>query len=262
MSLGAKVSSLLYVSDGSSSVYVYSYPQLKLTGTLRGFSQPLGECVNKAGDVWVANFGAQELDEFAHGGTKPISTLKTDTDHTPYGCSVNTKTNDLAVSTWRGGSGPGYLSIYKGSKGAPKTYPDSAFVYALYPGYDDKGNVFLDGVANGSAFRYAELPSNQTKLKSITLKKSIGYPGDVEFDGTYTTVGDQTARAVYRTMAGKVVGTTTLTGSGTLYGYFISGKTIFGVDDNGLGVYAYPAGGPATKSVYVANPSSVVLSSK
>ena len=62
----AKSGSLLYVSDGSASVYIYSYPQLKLTGTLKGFSQPLGECVNKNGAVWIAKFfGAQELDEYA-----------------------------------------------------------------------------------------------------------------------------------------------------------------------------------------------------
>ncbi|MGB6520157.1 MAG: hypothetical protein WBE83_00135 [Candidatus Cybelea sp.] len=258
----AKTGSLLYVSDGSSSVYIYSYPQLKLTGTLKGFSQPLGECVNKNGDVWIANFGAQEIDEYAHGSTKRMATLKTDADHTPYGCSVNSKTNDLAVSTWRGGSGPGYLSIYKQSKGTPKTYSDAAFVYAIFPGYDGKGNVFLDGVGSGSAFRYAELPSGKTKLVAVSLKQSIGYPGEVQFDGKYVAVGDQIARAIYQTTGGKVNGTTTLGGSGTLFGYFIAGKTVFGVDAYGLGVYNYPGGGSATNSITIAHPFSVVLSVK
>jgi hypothetical protein len=262
VSANAGTGSLLYVSDGSASVYVYSYPQLKLTGTLKGFSQPLGECVNKSGDVWIANFGAQEMDEYAHGSTKRMATLKTDTDHTPYGCSVNPKTNDLAVSTWRGGSGPGYLSIYKQSKGTPKTYSDSAFVYALFPGYDGKGNVFLDGLATGSAFRYAELPSGKTKLVAVSLKQSIGYPGEVQFDGKYVAVGDQTARTIYRTTGGKIDGKTTLGGSGTLYGYFIAGKTVFGVDTYGLGVYNYPGGGSPTNSVSIAHPSDVVLSAK
>lgn len=258
----AKSGSLLYVSDGSASVYIYSYPQLKLTGTLKGFSQPLGECVNKNGAVWIANFGAQELDEYAHGSTKRMATLKTDADHTPYGCSVNSKTSDLAVSTWRGGTGPGYLSIYKQSKGTPKTYSDSAFAYALFPGYDAKGNVFLDGVASGSAFRYAELPSGKTKLVAVSLKQSIGYPGEVQFDGKSVAVGDQTARAIYQTTGGKVNGTTTLGGSGTLYGYFIAGKTVFGVDAYGLGVYNYPGGGSPTNSVTIAHPFDVVLSTK
>lgn len=259
---GAKSGSLLYVSDGSSSVYMYSYPQLKLTGTLKGFEQPLGECVNKNGDVWIANFGAQEMDEYAHGSTKRMAALKTDADHTPYGCSVNPKTNDLAVSTWRGGAGPGYLSIYKQSRGTPKTYSDSAFVYAFFPGYDAKGNVFLDGVGSGSAFRYAELPSGKTKLVAVSLKQSIGYPGEVQFDGKYLAVGDQTARAILQTTGGKVNGTTTLGGSGTLYSYFIAGKTVFGVDAYGLGVYNYPGGGLPTNSVSISHPFGVVLSAK
>jgi hypothetical protein len=256
----AKKGPLLYVSDGSNSVFVYTYPGLKLTGTLKNFSQPLGECVDKAGNIWIANFGAQEMVEYAHGGTKPISTLKTDTDHTPYSCSVDTNTGNLAVSTWRGGSGPGYVSIYKQAKGSPTTYSDSSFVYLLYLGYDPKGNLFLDGVASGSAFRYAELPKGKTKFTSLKLNKSVGYPGNVQFDGKYVTVGDAEARAVYRTSGGKVIGTTTLSGSGTLAGYFIDGSTVVGADDSGVELYPYPAGGSPTGSVSVTNPSSVAVS--
>ena len=49
----AKRENLLYVVDeGARDVYVYSYPQRVLVGTL-GFDYPTGDCVDKAGNVWI-----------------------------------------------------------------------------------------------------------------------------------------------------------------------------------------------------------------
>lgn len=258
----AKASALVYVSNGSTSVFVYTYPQLKLTQTLKGFEQPLGECVDKSGNVWVANFGAQELDKYAHGGTKRIATLKMDAYHTPYGCAVDLATGDLAVTTWRGGNGPGYVSVFKGAKGKPTTYSDTKFVYALSLGYDNKSDLFVAGVGSGSAFQYAELAKGKKTLTPVKIKQSIGYPGDVQFDGKYVTVGDEVSRTIYRISGLKAVGATTLAGTGTLAGSYIYGNSILGVDDSGLGVYAYPAGGSPTASVGISGSASVVVSAK
>ena len=66
----AKTQNLLYISDdGTNDVYVYSWPKGRLLGTLRGFSYPQGECVDRKGDVWIADkkHQASQLDRRAVG---------------------------------------------------------------------------------------------------------------------------------------------------------------------------------------------------
>src|ERR1700729_3285681 len=47
---------LLYASDvDSNDVRVYDYDTGREVGTLSGFSEPLDQCVDKAGDVWITN---------------------------------------------------------------------------------------------------------------------------------------------------------------------------------------------------------------
>jgi hypothetical protein len=50
----AATEDLLYVSN-LQNVAVYSYPEGKRVGTLKGFYRPFGECVNSTGDVFIAN---------------------------------------------------------------------------------------------------------------------------------------------------------------------------------------------------------------
>jgi sugar lactone lactonase YvrE len=68
-----KGQSLLYVTDFSGGeVFVYSYPQGKLVGQLTGLNEPNGACVDKTGDVWIADTGASKIVEYKHGGKWPI----------------------------------------------------------------------------------------------------------------------------------------------------------------------------------------------
>ena len=84
----AKKQSLLYVSSVlTNDVYIYSYKTQQLVGTLTGFSTPYGICADKAGNVWIVNDGAQQVVEYAHGGTSPILTLS-DPGEYPEGCAV------------------------------------------------------------------------------------------------------------------------------------------------------------------------------
>ncbi len=83
----AKSEDLLYITNIDSGVAVYAYPKGELVGTLTGFSTPYGLCVDKAGDVFVANFGGQAVVEYTHGATRPVATLPT--NGSPFGCSVD-----------------------------------------------------------------------------------------------------------------------------------------------------------------------------
>ena len=61
---------LLYIGDDSTNdVYVYDYPSGTAAGTLTGFDGPYGECSDTKGNVYIANFDAGDVVEYAHGGT-------------------------------------------------------------------------------------------------------------------------------------------------------------------------------------------------
>jgi hypothetical protein len=158
-----KKSQLLYVSDiGTSDVYVYTYPQGRLSQTLTGFKEPFGDCVDKKGDVFITDQGAAAIYEYAHGRSSPVATLQ-DSSEEPQGCSVDFKTGDLAVSnalSGNNGSAAGSVSIYKDAKGTPTIVTDSAIYDLGYCGYDTRSNLFVDGLT-GKKVVVAELPSGK-----------------------------------------------------------------------------------------------------
>jgi hypothetical protein len=265
MDLDAKKSILLYgAAFSTNDVDVYTYPKGKLVGTLTGFNEPQGECVDHAGNVFVANTGTSQIIEYAHGGTSPIATLN-DPNQYPVSCSVDPSTGDLGVTNILSTSGgPGSVSIYKKARGTPKTYSDSNFARMDFLGYDNSGNLFVDGSNSSASFRYAELPKGSKTFIDITLEKTIGFPGDIQYDGTYTAIGDQGNANVYQTSGGTVVGTTTLGGAQQVGTFFILGDKILCPEScNGdVAIYAYPAGGAPIKTLKLADgaPGVVVIS--
>jgi hypothetical protein len=92
----------------------------------------------------------------------------------------------------------GDVVIYTNAKGTPTNYGDSNFDQYLFCGYDNKGDLFVDGINYGSAFVFAELPKGSKTLKNITLNQSFQYGGGVQWDGTYVAVGDQIAAVIYQ----------------------------------------------------------------
>lgn len=262
-SRGGGSGALLYVSNGASSVYIYTYPALKATGKLTGFEQPEGLCVDKAGDVWVVDYGGDKLVEYAHGSHKSKATLKTPASHNPSACSIDPQSGDLAVTASYGGDGPGELYVYAKAKGTPKLYTDADFVYAMYPGYDNKGNLWLDGTNKGNKFVYAELPKGKTKFSSVKLNKTIVSPGNLQYAGKYMALGDLTAGKIYQTSDTKVKGTTSFSDTESISAYYIDGSSVVCADGSqNVEIYAYPAGGAPTATVYFGSAASVAVSNK
>jgi hypothetical protein len=248
---------LLYISDeGTGDVYVFTYPHGKLKGTLTGFADPQGECVDKKGDVWVTLFSGQEILEYAHGGTSSIGNVS-DPGYLLEGCAVDPTTGNLAAGDFAGtNSTSGGVSIYADAKGTPVTYidPDLYLVFAL--GYDNKGNLFVDGEAKvGGGFAFAELPKGSSTFTNITLNQTIKTPGGVQWDGKYITVGDATGGAIYQVQVsgstGTVVGSTPLTDSNGVFQSFIDGKKVVGPNVYGANVmfWSYPTGGSPVKTL-------------
>jgi hypothetical protein len=256
MSPDAKAMNLVYISDqGTQDVYAYSYPQGKLEGTLTGFTFPAGECSNKAGDIFISNSFANNIIEYAHGGTSPIATLSIP-NYYPSGCSVDPATGNLAVANYQFSTkGSGTISIFPSSTGVPMQYTDPHIFHMYFCGYDNKSNLFVDGTTKKGAFAFAELPVGSAKFTDIVLNKPIASPGNVQWDGTYVAVGDQLGGIIYQfTIANKkgtAKGSTPLTGSGQVVQYWIQTPNVVAPTANSsdAGIWKYPAGGNPVKTI-------------
>jgi hypothetical protein len=249
---------LLYVSDGNENVYVYTYPQGQHVGTLTGFIQPSGECVNSAGDVFIVSQANESrtsgiIYKYAHGGSSPIATL---IDPNPaYGCAVDLRSGDLAVAG-------GGVAVYKQGSGDPVIYDGSEGFY--FCGYDTKGNLYLS--ARDTQYlgqdQLARLPAGRSQVEQIGVNVTL-YDGDfaspssVQWDGEHVTVSSAPEGQpvyVYRLHISRdratVVGTTTLSSqkngfkSGQVW---IQGSRALGADlirgRGGVDLWSYPNAG-------------------
>jgi hypothetical protein len=253
----AKSSNLLYISDLDDQVVaMYSWPRGHLLGQITGFFNPEGLCVDKTGNVWVTNDtsdGVHQITEYAHGGTAPIANL-IDNDGRTNGCSINPINGDLAVTNFFGATGLGSVSIYKNAHGTPLEYISPDIYYYYYCGYDNKGNLFVDGWSAGSSFAFVELPKNGNKFKTITLNHSISYPGGVQWDGNHVAVGDQYG-AIYqfdvKGSQGTEVGSTPLDQEKQIVQFWIQGGKVIGPNEHSANVmlWQYPAGGSPVKTL-------------
>ncbi|MGA9946402.1 MAG: hypothetical protein WBP75_15365 [Candidatus Cybelea sp.] len=211
---------LLYVSNGTT-VDVYRYWQRTQVGNLTGFISARGECVDSADNVYITDSKANDVVEYAHGGTKPIQIFKA---HTPLRCAVSPLNGDLAIANWKFG-----VSIYRPGKKRPIVYT-GLYRYAAV-GYDNDGDLLVTtGCTIPSSScppaGFAYLPRTGRKLISIDIRPyASGYflhPTDILWDGKDWVVGQAPGLYRYRITGSKVryVGKTGLD-------HFLSGAAIY-----------------------------------
>lgn len=257
--LSAASQDLLYVAD-LSRVRIFSYPAGRDKGKLTGFYFATGACVDQSGNVYITDQGQHAVFEYAHGGMKRLRTLH---PGLAFGCSIDPMTGNLAVAD--GATGPtgrgtaGNLAIYLSARGKPKYYRDSAFHFYYFCGYDNQGNLFMDGDATAEPYSvvFAELPRGGSKLETITLNHSLGYAGGVQWDGTNVAITDPHANAVYQFAINgsqaALVGTTPLNGTNSIIQPWIQGQKIIVpnalVPGGNVLIYKYPAGGAPIKKI-------------
>jgi hypothetical protein len=278
------VSDLLYVSSQvTNEVYVYSYPQEKLVGTLTGFTRVYGLCSDSKGDVYVADAGSSQIFEYAHGGTKPIAALS-DPSQFPTSCAVDPKTGNLAVTNYQSlnASGQGQIgdvAVYAHAQGTPSLYLDSRIQDPLFCGYDDKDDLFVDGLSSAitpsggtiEVSRFGELPKGSTKFTDIKLTQ--GANGGIQWDGKDVIVGDsgylgRSESAVNRIAVsgttGKIVQTWVAPGAEYLTQFVEQGGSFIAADNEmgSVGIWKYGAIRPPSKLISgISEPYGVALSS-
>jgi hypothetical protein len=259
---------LLYVSDDAyasysgNAVYVYSYPKGKLVGILSGFESPEGECVDGAGDVFITDYDAQDIVEYAHGGTTPINTLS-NSGKSPVGCSVDPTTGNLAVTDWNGP--PSHLAIYQNAQGNPTYLSDKYISQMKFCGFDNKGNLFVDGEPTphyGETFSLSELPKGSSDFVNVTPSEQyVNTPGAVQWDGKYVAFEDPSVDTIYQEQvgasSGEIVGETVLSGSDYVTQFWVvrpdttanghRGTRVVGADNQlpGVEFWEYPNAGNA-----------------
>lgn len=252
MSPEASREQLLYISSnsGPAAVFAFSLPQLRLVGTLTGFRSPQGLCVDAKGDVWVTDPGSQQIFEYAHGGTTPITTLSEMYYH-PVECSVDPTTGNLAVVNGPVNGAPINIAVYPSAQGTPKYYTDYNVENYYYCGYDNGGNLFVDALNQSSHFALIELRAGAARFNSVTLNQAIGAPGGLQFADHFLAILDEDGNVIYRFAVnadgqGREVGATSLSdASNALKQLWIQGKRVIVADLGALTtwLYHYPNGG-------------------
>lgn len=247
MQARAKSSDLLYVATGDN-VFMLSYPKGELVGSLGVSGNNL--CSDKHGNVFVPD-GYSVL-EYAHGSTSPSQTLAA--GDIALGCAVDPRTGNLAVT--QEGSGAGEVAIFPDAKAPSTWYRDPAIATFGLCGYDDRGNLFVDGT--GSENELAELRRGASEFTNFALRSKFVAFGDVAWDGTYVTLSNPATRVLYRlTFKGgsyRVAGATRIKWWKNAYsGHWPYTQTLLteraffaqSASTANVGRWPYPAGGPA-----------------
>jgi hypothetical protein len=235
-----------YVSNFySSTLLEFDYPKSDTsTGSLSG-DDPQGVCTQTGKkDFWQVNSGDDEIDEYAFGGTSPIATLS-ETAGEAAGCSLDSK-GDLAVSILGGGD----VVIFTGHTGSGTTVSDG-LDSTYFITYDNKGNLFVDGITESDTYGMSEMASGSSSFTAVTLPNSIEFPGGMQWDGKYVTLNDQEAHDIYQyTVSGDsatLEGTVALNGTSDCVQTWIAKKLVYCPDagNENATVFKYPAGGSA-----------------
>jgi len=247
----AKSQRLLYISDSKNrTVYVYAASSNKLEGSLAGFFDPVGECVDGSNNVWIVDYENQNVTEYAHGGTQPIAGISAG-DGNPYSCSVDPTTGDIAIGIQNFTSAPGWIMICA-SPSQCTNYTHSAVSYVYFLSYDKNGNLYADGTdRNGEGFVMAVRAAGGN-FKQMTIKgATINSPGALVNKLGVLSLGQGgggTSTIYQIAPDGTVTGSTQLSGANDCGQFAISGNLKYARvtcpnRSGNVTKYKYPAGG-------------------
>lgn len=264
---------LLYISEGNREVDVYRYWQRTLVGALRDFQDPTGECVDKAGDVYIADATAGRVLEYAHGAARPLRTLREGGN--PLACAIDLTNGDLAVANGHKG-----VYVYERGVGRAHIYTDPTLDGYDALAYDNKGDLLVTDSCtsysncNGSGFAY--LRKGTAHLANLFLPGSsygLFYGGaiGIQWDGKNFVLDlHELYRFVIRGSEGIVTSETLLTPTLSNPAWIydanprLRGTQVVAVTSNGdVDYWHYPQGGsPIAEITGLDKPYAVAVSLK
>ncbi|MGC2362419.1 MAG: hypothetical protein WA428_08875 [Candidatus Cybelea sp.] len=243
-----KSKTFFYVfNDYGTYASIFDYPKsVAQIGTIDGLGgQGCTNVLYGYGKKTFWNVGGPDQIEEFKVPQKLIKTLSVAYSF-PSSCAMDTS-GDLAVGILEAsGPGSGDVVIFKNASGSGTAYT-TPLDEEFFDGYDNQGNLFADGFSG--SFALVELPKGSTKFETIKTSNTVGFPGSVQWDGTYLTVFDQNANELYQyTVSGTTAtlkGTVSFSGSSDCaQTWIVQGLIYCGDAGNGDGeVFNYPAGG-------------------
>jgi hypothetical protein len=244
----AKKTDLAYIAGYYNEVSAFTYPGLTYVYSISGVNAQ-GLCAAKSGNWWAVASGADEVLEYAHGGSTPLKTLSEDVGEAAA-CTVDPTTGDLAITIL----GAGEVVVFAGGSGSGTTVADG-LSSSYFDGYDNQGDLFVDGITSSDAYGVVELPKGRSTVENVTLSRSLEFPGGIQWHDKYLAVGDQEAHVIYHFAIhgtnAKEIGATELGGSSDVVAFYIQKPYVVGADAGNADVdlWKYPAGGSPKKII-------------
>ena len=90
----------------------------------------------------------------------------------------------------------GGVTIFHKARGKGKVISGPGEAY--FGGYDSQSDLFVDGFSSNHGFALVELKKGSSAFVTVATSNTVEFPGSVQWDGTYLTVTDQSAGAIYR----------------------------------------------------------------
>lgn len=263
---------LLYVTNYSSTVTIYSYPDGKKVALATGAKSAVGACTDREQNVYITDADDGRIYEYVHGQTVPFKTLA-DPDGTLDGCAVDPSNGDLAVSSNHFDTA-GSLLVYHGGIGKPVQYGVKTFCHYDTLAYDDRGNLFGGGFGNGdcsqpNGFHLYELRPGSARLTLLQLDVAPQYASAVRWDGSHVLIGDELAKQIDRYEVygdqAEFVGSIALQGIPYLHNFIVTayanGYRVISNSRHTVRSWKYPQGGaPVTEIKRVHAPIDFALS--
>jgi hypothetical protein len=249
MASGAGRRPLVY-AGGDVASYVFDFRSGKLVGTIAETS--FGTCSDTNGDVFFTQ--VKRIVEYAHGGMKPIARFAL--GGTAYSCSVDPTSGDLAAVVFCLSKCGDEVVVLQPAEHR-RTYHDGTLDSLLFCAYDASGNLFVDGY-NGSQFGLTELPKGARHFATVTLKKTIRFGAQIQWDGQDLAIQTSEHPRIYQVSvsgsAAKIVHTIKLTGVGNraTQSWIADGKIAVPTGERSkrpdeIFFWDYPAGGNPIK---------------
>jgi hypothetical protein len=167
---------------------VNNYKTGALVGVLADFTDPTGLCADSKGDVYIVDGARKKIYEYAHGGTKAITTLS-DSPYTPNGCSIDPLTGNLAVANSSGTSSGGNVALYTQARGKPALLMDKSITDFLACAYNKDGILLVTGTFPSSPLLFAWLRRRSDQLVNVKVPGPSPswkwYVSGIQWDGMF-----------------------------------------------------------------------------
>ncbi|MEO7203119.1 MAG: hypothetical protein ABIZ82_11055 [Candidatus Tumulicola sp.] len=237
----AKADKDLFVSDAIATVFYFKNKTYKSDGSITGLGDPDGITVDKAGNLYIANVTAKNVEEFAPGSSKPSCTYDAGLVD-PINVTTDSK-GDVFVVDFNDLQNPGYVDEFKQCSDKVSTQyqissgPEGAVV-------DSKGDLFVTFFNAGFNAGFEEFVKGKTQGK--TLSVTVGSPGGLTIDKKDNLIADDQAGSIDVIAPPYTSATPLVSGLSDPFHASLSKtqKVLFNANNGSesVTIYSYPAG--------------------